>query len=131
MKEIDKYTEDLVDKMMSESFLVSPSVDFTSRIMNQVLVAEKSKIKVYKPLISKFTWVFIGLGLIALSIYSIFDSSDIVSLGTPKIYSDKCSALFSGLHFSKNILYAILIVPFMVLIQIGILKNYFDKKYDL
>lgn len=131
MKEIDKYTEELVDKMMSESFLVSPSVDFTSRIMNQVLVAEKSKIKVYKPLISKFTWVFIGLGLIALSIYSIFDSSDIVSLGTPKIYSDKWSALFSGLHFSKNILYALLIVPFMVLIQIGILKNYFDKKYDL
>ena len=48
-----------------------------------------------------------------------------------KLYSDKIANSFSGIHFSKNIMYAILIVPFMILIQVGVLKNYFDKKYEL
>ncbi|RKR10093.1 hypothetical protein C8C83_1762 [Flavobacterium sp. 90] len=131
MKESDKNIENLIDKMMSENTLESPSIDFTSKIMSQVLVAEKSKIKAYKPLISKTTWIFIGISLIALTTYSIYSNNGISNFGIDKAYSDKASALFSGIHFSKNIMYALLIVPFMILIQIGVLKNYFDKKYQL
>jgi len=131
MKENDKEIENLIDKMMSENTLESPSFDFTSKIMSQVLVAEKSKIKAYKPLISKTTWIFIGISLIALTAYSIYSNNGISNFGIDKTYSDKSSALLSGIHFSKNIMYALLIVPFMVLIQIGVLKNYFDKKYQL
>ncbi|PIF32218.1 hypothetical protein CLU81_2736 [Flavobacterium sp. 9] len=131
MKESDKNIENLIDKMMSENTLESPSIDFTSKIMSQVLVAEKSKIKAYKPLISKTTWIFIGISLIALTAYSIYSNNGISNFGIDKTYSDKASALFSGIHFSKNIMYALLIVPFMILIQIGVLKNYFDKKYQL
>jgi len=61
MKESDKNIENLIDKMMAENTLESPSIDFTSKIMSQVLVAEKSKIKTYKPLISNqpgFLWAF-------------------------------------------------------------------------
>jgi hypothetical protein len=131
MKESDKNIENLIDKMMAENTLESPSIDFTSRIMSQVLVAEKSKIKTYKPLISKSAWIFIGICLIALSVYSVFTKNDVSNFELTKLYSDKASALFSGIHFSKNILYSILIVPFMILVQIGVLKNYFDKKYEL
>jgi hypothetical protein len=131
MKESDKNIENLIDKMMSENTLESPSIDFTSKIMSQVLLAEKSKIKSYKPLISKTTWIFIGISLIALTTYSVYSNNDISNFEIAKIYSDKTAALFSGIHISKNILYALLIVPFMILIQIGILKNYFDKKYEL
>jgi len=45
MKESDKNIENLIDKMMSEDTLESPSIDFTSKIMAQVLVAEKIKLK--------------------------------------------------------------------------------------
>ncbi|TPG44528.1 hypothetical protein [Flavobacterium pectinovorum] len=131
MKESDKNIENLIDKMMSENTLESPSIDFTSRIMSQVLKLEKSKVKAYKPLISKTTWVFIGITLVALTAYSVYSNNDISNFEIAKIYSDKASALFSGIHISKNILYALLIVPFMILVQIGILKNYFDKKYEL
>ncbi|WP_337968024.1 hypothetical protein [uncultured Flavobacterium sp.] len=131
MKENDKEIENLIEKMMSENTLESPSFDFTSKIMSQVLIAEQSKIKAYKPLISKATWIFIGMSLIALTFYSIYSNNGISNFGIDKTYSDKASALLSGIHFSKNILYALLIVPFMVLIQIGVLKNYFDKKYQL
>ncbi|MDA6072790.1 hypothetical protein NJT12_24515 [Flavobacterium sp. AC] len=131
MKENDKEIENLIDKMMAETTLESPSIDFTSKIMSHVLATEKSKIKAYKPLISKTTWIFIGISLIALTCYSIFANNDISNSETALVYLDKASTLFSGIHFSKNILYALLIVPFMILVQIGILKNYFDKKYEL
>ena len=131
MKESDKEIENLIEKMMSENTLESPSFDFTSKIMSQVLVAEKSKIKAYKPLISKTTWIFIGVSLVTLTAYALYYNNDISNFEIAKTYSDKASALFSGIHFSTNVLYALLIVPFMVLIQIGVLKNYFDKKYEL
>jgi hypothetical protein len=131
MKESDKNIENLIDKMMAEDTLESPSIDFTSKIMSQVLVAEKSKTKVYKPLISKTTWIFIGIALTFLVIYNVYFVGTENNLEIGKSYTDKISAIVSGIHISKTILYAILIVPFMILIQIGLLKNYFDKKYEL
>jgi hypothetical protein len=131
MKEEDKNIENLIDKMMAENTLETPSFDFTSKIMAQVLVAEKSKVKNYKPLISKSIWIIIGFGLLSLAIYASLFSETENNLEIGKSYADNVSAFFSGIHISKNILYAILIVPFMILIQIGVLKNYFDKKYQL
>lgn len=131
MKESDKNIENLIDKMMAENTLETPSFDFTSKVMSQVLVAEKSNVKSYKPLISKTTWIIIGFGLLGLGIYASLFSGTEYNLGIDKSYTEGFSTMFSGIHLSKNILYAILVIPFMVLIQIGVLKNYFDKKYQL
>lgn len=134
MKESDKNIEQLIDRMMAEEKLQSPSIDFTSKIMAQVQLLEEKKLKTYKPLISKPIWISIGIALVFLVIYvSLFSVSEsnlkIDEIG--KLYSDKITSAFTGVHFSKNILYAILIVPFMILVQVGVLKNYFDKKYEL
>ena len=131
MKESDKNIENLIEKMMSETTLQSPSIDFTSNIMSQILVAEKAKIQPYKPLISISTWIFIGITLAVLVLYNVFFAETQNNLEIGKSYTDKISALVSGIHVSKTLLYALLIVPFMILIQIGDLKNYFDKKYQL
>ena len=134
MRESDKNIEQLIEKMMAEEKLQSPSIDFTSKIMANVQILEEKKLKAYKPLISKPIWILIGLAVAALVIYvSLFSVSEtdfkIDEVGN--LYSDRMSTAFSGIHFSKNILYAILIVPIMILVQVGILKNYFDKKYQL
>lgn len=134
MKESDKNIEQLIEKMMAEEKLQSPSFDFTSKIMAEVHVLEEKKLKAYKPLISKPVWISIGLALAALVIYVSFfsvsqNNVEIEEIG--KLYSAKIATKFSGIHFSKNILYAILIVPIMILVQVGILKNYFDKRYQL
>lgn len=131
MKESDKNIENLIDKMMADDTLESPSFDFTSKIMAQVLVAEKSKVINYKPLISKTSWVLIGLGAIALVVYAFLFSGTVYNPGIDKLYTEKSSALFSGIHLSKGIMYAFMVVPFIILIQIGVLKNYFDKRYQL
>ena len=134
MKESDKNLEQLIDKMMAEEKLQSPSLDFTSKIMSEVLILEEKKIKAYKPLISKPVWIAIGAAvaflIVHVSLFSVSESNlKIDEIGT--LYSNKISTAFSGIHFSKNILYAILILPIMILIQVGVLKNYFDKKYQL
>ena len=131
MKESDKNIENLIDKMMAEDTLETPSFDFTSKIMAQVLVAEKAKIKPYKPLISISTWIFIGAALALLIAYNVFFAGTENNLEIGKSYTDKISGIVSGIHISKTLLYAILIVPFMILVQVGVLKNYFDKKYEL
>ncbi|MEN2414424.1 hypothetical protein [Flavobacterium mesophilum] len=131
MKESDKNLENLIDKMMAENALQSPSADFTSNLMSQILVAEKAKIKPYRPLISTTTWIFIGAAVILLIVYNFLFAGAENNFEIDKSYTDKISAIFSGIHISKNILYAFLIVPIMMLIQIGVLKNYFDKKYQL
>lgn len=131
MKESDKNIENLIEKMMAENTLQSPSADFTSNIMSKILIAEEVKIKPYKPLISISTWIFIGVALALLIIYNVYFTGTENNLEIGKSYTDKISAIVSGIYISKTTLYAILIVPFMILIQIGILKNYFDKKYQL
>lgn len=131
MKESDKNIENIIDKMMAEGTLETPSFDFTSKVMAQVLATEKAKIKPYKPLISISTWIFIGVALALLVIYNSFFAGAENNLEIEKSYSDKISAIVSGIHISKTLLYALLIVPFMILIQVGVLKNYFDKKYQL
>ena len=131
MKESDKNIENLIDKIMAEDTLETPSFDFTSKIMAQVLVAEKAKIKPYKPLISISTWIFIGAALALLIAYNVFFAGTQNNLEIGKSYTDKISEIVSGIHISKTLLYAILIVSFMILIQVGVLKNYFDKKYQL
>jgi hypothetical protein len=131
MRESDKNIEQLIDKMMAEDNLESPAFDFTSKIMAEVLILEEKKLKKYQPLISKSVWIFIGAALTALVIYASLFSGTEDTLEIGKLYTDKIAAAFSGIHFSKNIMYAILIVPFMILVQVGVLKNYFDKKYQL
>jgi hypothetical protein len=130
MKESDKNIEKFISEIMAESTLESPSIDFTSKVMSQILVAEKSKIQDYKPLISAPIWIVILGSLISLILYTAFGNESYNSeIGHS--YVVNISKIFSELHFSKNTIYAILIVPLMILIQIPLLKNYYDKKYQL
>jgi hypothetical protein len=128
MKESDKNVEKFIEKIMEEASLETPSFDFTSNIMAQVAVCEKAQIKEYKPLISKPIWfgiftiltVIIGSGLFGDAQKTQFDfgiNSFLKQLPT--------------LHFSDTVTYSILIVTLMVLIQIPLLKNYFDKHFEV
>jgi hypothetical protein len=130
MKESDKNIEKIIGEIMAESTLESPSIDFTSKVMSQILVVEKSKIQHYKPLISTPIWIVILGSLISLILYTAFWNESYNSeIGHS--YVVNIPNIFSEFHFSKNIIYAILIVPLMILVQIPLLKNYYDKKYQL
>ena len=129
MKEEDKNVEKFIDKIMSEASLETPSFDFTSKIMGQVLVAKEAKTISYKPLISKSVWYFMGIFFGIMFGYSFFVGSTESQFDID--LSAKISSLIPNFNFSDSTTYSILIVTLMVLIQIPLLKNYFDKRFEV
>ena len=129
MKEEDKNVEKFIDKIMSEASLETPSFDFTSKVMAQVSAAKETKTIPYKPLISKPVWYSIFGILASIIIYSFFQGSKEtqfdIDLGA------KISSLIPNFNFSDATSYSILIVTLMVLIQIPLLKSYFDKRFEV
>jgi hypothetical protein len=126
----NKELEKLVDRMMSDATLQSPSFDFTSKVMSQVLSAKTSDATVYKPLISK--WVFMAVfGIVcALSIYvSVYGESTTERwwsfIDYTKIFNIR---LLMGFSISKGAIYAIMVSMAMFCVQIAFLKNYFNKQ---
>ena len=132
----DKEIEKLIDKMMKETTLESPSLDFTSQVMSQVLKIKTSQTTVYKPLISKWVWYGIFISMLGLIAYLSFNSSAVsggllekFNLGTLPKFS--MPNLFSGLHFSKTTIYACVLLTLMLFIQIPIIKHVMNRRLEI
>jgi len=129
MKEEDKNIEKFIDKVMAETSLETPSFDFTSKIMAQVSVAKQPKVIEYEPLISKPVWYSIFAIIFGIMAYSFFSESKESQFDID--LSGAISSLIPNVHFSDTTTYSVLIVTLMVLIQIPLLKNYFDKRFEV
>lgn len=137
MKEQEnKQLKKLVEEVMKQSTLETPSYNFTAKVMQQITADSKSTVTTYKPLISKTGWTVLFLSVLAVMIYislsgdtqsnSWFDAIDFNAL-----LNFKLPNLFSGIQFSHTTLYALLFFGIMVCIQIPLLKNYFDKRFKI
>jgi hypothetical protein len=129
----NKELEKLVGKMMRESALESPSFDFTSKVMSQVLATKPSGVTVYKPLISTTAFITIfGLFFIFCAYLFMYKEGQNESLFTTihfsKLYNNR---LLSGFSISKISVYAVAVSILMFYIQIPFLKNHFDKRFEV
>lgn len=134
MKVIEnKELENLVDKMMKSVTLESPSIDFTSKIMTQVLIKKTSKEKVYKPLISKMTFAII-FGMLLGCYYILYNNGDgqsnnwFTAINFNRFYSNR---FLSGFAVSKIMIYSVVALAVMFCIQVYYLKNHFNKRFDI
>ena len=129
----DKNLESLVERLMAESDLESPSVDFTGKVMSEVFSFETNKNPVYKPLISKRAWLIIFAGIIALfaflflnikpsasSKYFNFSFFDFTQFFQP----------FSHFQISSMTTNVLLAAALMLFIQLFLLKNYLNKRFE-
>lgn len=127
----DKLLEKLVDTVMKDSVLETPSLDFTTKVMSQVLTTKTSEIYVYKPLISLSVWMIIFSCIIAVFIYNLLN-------GKPQNeswFNHYLSQINNGglgisFEFSKITLYSVVIATLMLFMQISFLKKYFDDQFD-
>ena len=129
----DKDIEKLVDKMMSESVIESPSFDFTSKVMSQVLSFEKKKSLVYKPVISKKAWFVILAGVIALFAFlflNIQTTNSSVNFDLSIFSFDKWFNSFADLRISSMTGNVLLLATLMLFVQIFLLKNHFNKRFE-
>ena len=128
----DKNIEKLVNHIMKDIVLESPSFDFTSNVMSQVLLTKTSNVTVYKPLISRTTFIAVFGFILTLFIY-LFINGEQQTNGWPTylnlnaLYDNKLTAIFK---FSKITTYTVVFTTLMLLIQISLLKNYFDKQLE-
>ncbi len=129
----DKQIEELVDTMMAKSLLESPSIDFTAKVMSDVLSAENSKTLAYKPLISKKAWFIIFTGIIALFTFLLLNTkseASTINFDFSIFSFDKIFASFSGSHISSLTGNVLLVAAIMLFIQIFLLKSYLNKRFE-
>ena len=128
MKE-DKNIEKLVENMMKLESVQKPSHDFTSSVMQQIEALEQSKVTIYKPLISKPVWYAIGFGMVALIGFLLFGNTTVENTWLPEM-NYNLSYKFPEIEFSSTMMYAMVFLVLMLGIQIPLLKNYFDKRFE-
>ena len=136
MKEhTEQHLDKLAKKVMQFSSLEKPSLDFTANIMAKVEESSISNITVYKPLISRTTWIMISILVIGGLSYSIFGSGleglgwfDKVDFSV--ISNNKIAEAISGITFSKTLVYAIGLCGLLFFVQIPIMKHYLDKRFE-
>lgn len=132
MKENDKDIEKLIDKVMKEHTLQTPSFDFTSKVMSQVSAAQATRPAHYQPLISKTGWATIFGSILTICIYVFFDATQQAeqsAVDLSILYDNKISEVLASIHFSEVTMYAVIVLTFLILIQIPLLKNHFEKKH--
>jgi hypothetical protein len=129
----DKNIEKLIDHLMKDTTLASPSIDFTSKVMSQVMATKTSVATTYQPLISKQAFITIFIGLTALITYVLFNGN---TASTNRLINLNYNLLTSfnplkTLQFSTITTYTILLTTIMLCIQISLLKNYYDKRFTV
>ena len=134
-KNADKTIERLVDKIMKDTSVESPSFHFTDNIMSQIEALQKSDVTTYKPLISKSVWVFILLSFTTLIGYFVFGtkpetSSWFSSVDFSVLSNNQVTDVLSNITVSKTVTYAVLLFALMFCIQIPLLKNHFNKRLE-
>lgn len=129
----DKNLEKIIDKVMNDSFLETPSPDFTSKVMSKVIALKTSEATTYKPLISKTTWFIIFSAVMVLFGYIILkgdvQTPNYFGIDLSFKFDYKLMDLFPAIKLSKTAMYATLILLIMMMIEIPLLKNHFEKQY--
>ncbi|PWH82855.1 hypothetical protein DIS18_11545 [Algibacter marinivivus] len=130
-----KYLEHLSKKVLGKETIERPSFNFTDTVMSQVNALEKSTVTVYKPLISKKSWVLIGFGVLGLVLYIFFFGSDTETTSWMQsidlnVLQNINMDIMPSLSLSKTFTYAIMLLGLMICIQIPLLKNHFNKRFE-
>lgn len=128
----DKHIEKFIDKVMKEVAIEKPSINFTSKVMAQVISTKKSEITTYQPLISKYSWMIVLGGFLALGFFLITNGDTSSKSWISSIDLSVLSYnIFSKVAFSKITFYAVLLLTLMFYIQIPLIKNQIDKQYKV
>lgn len=124
----DKLLENLVDTIMKDSKLETPSLDFTTKVMLQVLTTKNSEVYVYKPLISKFVFILV-FGCFITLFFRLEPQTDswYGNLSSSIFYNNNSISLF---NFSKITIYSVVLATLMLFVQISFLKKYFEDQLN-
>jgi hypothetical protein len=129
----DQNIEKLVERMLMNNQIESPSPDFTGNVMSVVYASQKSRKIIYKPIFSKWTWIIIFTGIIAIFIYSFFNlnqQTPLFEINFSLFKFDRLEKFLPNFRISFLTGYVILLAAIAVMVQIFFLKKHFDKQLE-
>ncbi|AXT63299.1 hypothetical protein D1816_24145 [Aquimarina sp. AD10] len=130
---MDKQYKD-IEHLVKDAGLDNPSPDFLKNVMDQVEVSNISAPVIYSPLISKKSWLVIGLiSLVLLCIVPFLSNTKIdfiQNIDFSFFQILKIQNLFSGFTFHVSTIYGVLFLALLFFIQIPILKKRIDKSFS-
>lgn len=129
----DRHTEALIDKVMKHSTLETPDFNFASVVMAKVDTIKLISLTTYEPLISKRAWLMVFGIFLLFVVYVIWfgkpeASGWVDTMDFDFLSANNFSEIFNGIQLSKTTSSSILMFALMLLIQIPLLKYYFDKR---
>lgn len=129
----NKELESLIDSIMKSDSLESPSKDFTSNVMQHIDVLENKRALVYKPLISKKTWVLLTILLLSIIGYGFYGSDStseswLGSINWNVLLDNSLLNQIGEFSISTTLIYAVVFLGIMLGIQIPLLNNHLNKK---
>jgi len=140
-----KNIEEITKYIIKEAKVESPSENFLDKVMNSVKLERKlSLTKVYQPLISKSAWLLISTVFFALSILILSANSENSYLLSKVNVSffDKITSIkiletissiniFKNIHFSSTFTYSFVFFAVLVMLQLLVIKYYFNKQNSI
>ncbi len=132
----DKNIEEFAKKLIKDAQLESPSSNFVNKVMDAIeLETKRVKIKGYKPLISKWGWLIILLVVSFLCYFMLTgtpQSSTLLAKYSSKFIDIiKAINIFEGIQLSKMFTFSFVFFSALVVLQIFVIKNYFNKQYTV
>ena len=131
MEHEDQKLEAMIERLLRDETLESPSLEFTDKVMQKIHVMEGSPSTLYKPLISWKVWLLIGLLFISMVTYVIYNGNSSESqwlkfLEIPNLSLDLFAKL--NVRLSEALKYGTLLFTVMIGVQLVVLKSYFDRR---
>ncbi|MEX0362507.1 MAG: hypothetical protein AB3N10_16130 [Allomuricauda sp.] len=129
----DKELERLVDKMMEEAPLETPSSNFTYAVMQEVTKLQRSMAE-YKPVMS-IKSILIALGMLGIFGFYLFTTNSATTPAEGQVFQllSDAKSWFSTkmpqLQISKTFSYMVGTIGLVVCFQAFVLKRYFNKRW--
>jgi hypothetical protein len=129
---LDNFTK----KMVKETPVEKPSIDFSSNVMNAINALEvKKATNTFEPLISKKVWMLIVACIIALTVFLLKTGVNMNEGYLSNIDFSRFANTISfetsyNLNISNTALYGFIFLAIMIPIQIGFLKKYHNRKFN-
>lgn len=132
----DKKIEDFSKFIIKEAGIEYPSNDFVNNVMNTInLEKSNSTITIYKPLISKQTWLLITLFLISLLIYvftnTVKSSIIIQTIDTSFFNKFNSINIFDKIKLPNVVVFSTVLFSVLVLFQLTLIKKFFNNENSI
>lgn len=126
--------DNFIKKVVSEAGVEEPTASFTEAIMQDIQQSEISTLKTrYKPLISKYLWIAIGLVIIGACTISLLGDwetklsipyvENLSELNFISALNNLDYSLMDNINIHNNVVYAVLMLSIFFYIQMLLLER--------